>query len=89
MPHLYGAESLYPLDLANDSSYLAVRQAALRGYAELAARRESDSSNITYQMAFERILSLFNDDDEDDIVNNAFQVLFAQETHSSLGLRGF
>ena len=59
MPHLYGDESLYPLDLANKSSYLSVRQAALRGYATLAERRSADSSNTTYQMAFERISHCF------------------------------
>ena len=84
MEHVYGPKSLYPLELANQSRFLEVRQAALRGFAELASQRkegakEDTEDNTIYQMAFERVLSLFNDDPEEDIVANAFELLFAQE----------
>ena len=79
MEHLYGKDSLYPLELANDSYFLKVRQAGLRGYAELAARREAEPTNVVLQTAFERILEIFNEDDEDDIIDNAFHFLFGQE----------
>ena len=90
MDHVYGSKSLYPLSLANQSSFLEVRQAALRGFAGLASHRGNGSAedNTTYQMAFERILGLFNDDHEEDIVANAFELLFAQTEPLMPGVEG-
>ena len=90
MDHLYGTTSLYPLDLANQSSFLEVRQSALRGYAELATKRGQGSSedNTVFQMAFERVLEVFNDDNEEDMVANAFEFLFAQANPLMPGMEG-
>ena len=86
-------KSLYPLELANQSRFLEVRQAALRGFAEFTSQRkegakEDTEDNTIYQMAFERVLSLFNDDPEEDIVANAFELLFAQEKPLLPGVEG-
>ena len=90
MDHLYGPTSLYPLDLANQSSFLEVRQAALRGFAELATKRGqvSGEENTIFQMAFERVLGIFNDDNEEDMVANAFELLFAQANPLMPGMKG-
>ena len=49
--------------------------------------KEDTEDNTIYQMAFERVLSLFNEDPEEDI-NNAFELLFAQEKTLLPGVKG-
>ena len=90
MDHLYGVKSLYPLDLANQSSFLEVRQSALRGFAELAAQRGqgNEDDNTVFQIAFERLLGLFKNDDEEDIVSNTFDLLFGQSQPLMPGIDG-
>ena len=49
---IYGSESLYPLDVADKSSFLAVRQKALREYAALAAKRSQNANTTAYSTAY-------------------------------------
>lgn len=85
--NIYGRESLYPLDVANQSSFVALRQAAIRGYAELATKRREHPTEVLYQMAFSRIMDLLYDS-EDDIVDVAFDLLFGQNDALLPGVDG-
>ena len=71
---IFGSEDIYPLNLARYSSFLLVRQKALRAYAELAIKKNSEPDNQTYKRAFSIVLESLHDD-EDDIVDVAFSYL--------------
>ncbi|MEC7987513.1 MAG: hypothetical protein VX278_20270, partial [Myxococcota bacterium] len=71
---LYGKENLFPLTFAFENNGY-VQNKALRGFAELAQKRDSDPTNLIYQMAYEQVLSALGESD-DDVVDAAFTFLF-------------